>query len=171
VNPSRWRVRARVIVTAVAVALLLVGLGGAGLTSYQNGRAWEERAGREAVRADAAERRAGELREQLDASEARVDDLQERMNDLADEKANAEDQREILRVYAKRYKELTDLAGGVSLDLSSCIAQLADAMSMLGNPYASPTYFDLAVSDCRTALDNSETLQQLIAEMPKPPES
>jgi hypothetical protein len=171
VNPIRWRVRARAVVVGVAVSVLVMGAGGAVLASYQNGRAWEDRAGKEAVRADAAERRAGALREQLDASEGRVDDLQERMSDLADEKANAEDQREILRVYAKRYKELTDLAGGVSADLSSCIGQLADAISTLGNPYASPTYFELAVSDCRTALDNSQTLQQLISEMPKPPDS
>jgi chromosome segregation ATPase len=164
------RIRPRVIIM-VAITLFVMATGSSAVMSYQNGRAWEDRADWQANRGDAAERQARELRRQLDASESRVSNLQQRMRDLANEKANAEDQREILRVYAKRYKELTEVAGGVSAELSSCITQLAEAISLLDNPYVSSTYFDLAVSDCQRALDNSETLQALIAEMPKPPES
>ena len=92
------------------------------------------------------------------------------LRDLADEKAQAEDQREILRVYAKRYRELTEVAGSVSAELSSCIGQLADAMALIGNPYATGI-LSQAVSDCRTALDDSQTLQGLIDSMPEPPGS
>ena len=47
----------------------------------------------------------------------------ERQQQVADEKAQAEDQREILLVYAKRYRELTEVAGSVSAELSSCIGR------------------------------------------------
>ena len=159
------------LVAGIAVALLVAIASTAAVVSYRNGRAWEQRAGRQAARADVAERQAGALGVQLDASEARVGDLQRRMSDLADEKAQAEDQREILRVYARQYHQLTGAAGGVSAELTSCIGQLAEAMALIGNPYISSTYLDQAISDCRTALDHSQTLQDLIAGMPKPPSS
>jgi chromosome segregation ATPase len=159
------------LVAGITVALLLVLASTAAAVSYRNGRAWEQRAARQAARADVAERRAGELGRQLDASEARVRDLQQRMRDLADEKAQAEDQREILRVYAKQYHQLTEAAGSVSAELTSCIGQLADAMALIGNPYVSSGYLDQAVSDCRTALGHSQTLQELIASIPRPPGS
>jgi hypothetical protein len=157
-------------VAAVALAVLLVAAAVSAGVSFRNGRAWERRAGQQATRADGAERRAAELSGQLDTSEATVDRLQGRLRDLADEKAQAEDQREILRVYAKRYRELTEVAGSVSAELSSCIGQLADAMSLIGNPYATGI-LSQAVSDCRTALDDSQTLQGLIDSMPEPPGS
>jgi hypothetical protein len=157
-------------IAAVGLALLLVAAAVSAGLSYRNGRAWERRAGQQAARADGAERRAAELRGQLDTSEATVDRLQGRMRDLADEKAQAEDQREILRVYAKRYRELTEVAGSVSAELSSCIGQLADAMALLGDPYATGI-LSQAASACRTALDDSQTLQALIDSMPEPPGS
>jgi hypothetical protein len=155
-------------VAAIGLAVLLVAASVSAVLSYRNGRAWERRAGQQAARADGAERRAAELRGQLDKSESRVDQLQRRMGDLADEKAQAEDQREILRVYAKQYRQLTQVAGSVSAELSSCIGQLADAMALIGNPYA-VGYLDQAARDCRTALDDSQTLQALIDSMPEPP--
>jgi flagellar motility protein MotE (MotC chaperone) len=155
---------------AVALAILLVAAAVSAGVSYRNGRAWERRAGQQAARADGAERRAAELRGQLDKSESTVDRLQRRMRDLADEKAQAEDQREILRVYTKQYRELTEVSGSVSAELSSCIGQLADAMALIGDPYATGI-LSQAVSDCRTALDDSQTLQALIESMPEPPGS
>jgi geranylgeranyl pyrophosphate synthase len=166
--PPRSGRMARIAV--VALLLLVVAATVSAVASYRNGRAWERRAGQQAARADGAERRAGELRGQLDESEATVDRLQGRMRDLADEKAQAEDQREILRVYAKRYRELTEIAGSVSAELSSCIGQLADAMALIGNPYATGI-LSQAVDDCSTALDDSQTLQALIESMPEPPGS
>ena len=157
-------------VAVVGLALLLAAAAASAGLSWRNGRAWERRAGQQAARADGAELRAAELRGQLDTSEATVDRLRQRMRDLADEKAQAEDQREILRVYAKRYRELTEVAGSVSAELSSCIGQLADAMALLGDPYATGI-LSQAVSDCRTALDDSQTLQSLIDSMPEPPGS
>ena len=166
--PRRSGRMARVAV--VALLLLVVAATVSAVVSYRNGRAWERRAGQQAARADGAERRAAELRGQLDESEATVDRLQRRLRDLADEKAQAEDQREILRVYAKRYRELTQIAGSVSAELTSCIGQLADAMSLIGNPYATGI-LSQAVDDCTTALDDSQTLQALIESMPEPPGS
>jgi TolA-binding protein len=156
---------------AAGLAALLLAAGASAVLSYRNGRAWERRAGQQAARAEGAERRAGELRGQLDKSEASVAQLQGRIDDLADEKAQAEDEREILRVYAKRYQQLTQAAGSVTDELSTCIGELADAMSLIGNPYASSGYLDQAVDDCRTALDDSQTLEDLIESMPQPPGS
>ena len=157
-------------IAAVGLAVLLVAASVAAAVSYRNGRAWERRAGQQAARADGAERRATELGGQLDRSESRVEELQARMRDLADEKAQAEDEREILRVYAKRYRELTEIAGSVSTELTSCIGQLADAMTLIGNPYAYGI-LDQAVAVCETALDDSQSLQALIESMPPPPGS
>ena len=106
-----------------SIPVLLVAAAVSAGLSFRNGRAWERRAGQQAARADGAERRAAELSGQLDTSEATVDRLQGRLRDLADEKAQAEDQREILLVYAKRYRELTEVAGSVSAELSSCIGR------------------------------------------------
>ena len=62
------------------------------------------------------------------------------------------------------------VAAAVSAELSSCIGQLADAMALIGNLYATGI-LSQAVSDCRTALDDSQTLQGLIDSMPEPPGS
>jgi chromosome segregation ATPase len=156
---------------AAGLAALLVAAGAATVLSYRNGQAWERRASQQTARAEGAERRADELRGQLDKSEANVAQLQRRIDDLADEKAQAEDEREILRVYAERYQQLTRAAGSVTDELSTCIGELADAMSLIGNPYASSSYLDQAVADCQTALDDSQTLQDLIESMPQPPGS
>jgi TolA-binding protein len=156
---------------AAGLVALLVATGAATVLSYRNGQAWERRAGQQTARAEGAERRADELRGQLDKSEANVAQLQHRIDDLADEKAQAEDEREILRVYAERYQQLTRAAGSVTDELSTCIGELADAMSLIGNPYASSGYLDQAVADCQTALDDSQTLQDLIESMPEPPGS
>jgi TolA-binding protein len=164
---TRWR---RWLAAGLA-SLLVVTVAATAVRSYRNGQAWERRAGQQATRADAAERRATELRGQLDTSEASVQQLQRRIDDLADEKAQAEDEREILRVYAKQYRELTQTAGSVTDELAVCISELADAMSLIGNPYASTSYLDQAVDDCQTALDDSQTLQDLIESMPQPPGS
>jgi hypothetical protein len=162
-RPTLWRW------LAAGLAVLLVAAGTSAVLSYRNGQAWERRAGQQATRAEAAERRATELRGQLDKSEASVDRLQRRIDDLADEKAQAEDEREILRVYAEQYQDLTHTAGSVTDELAVCISELANAMSLIGNPYASTSYLDQAVDDCRTALDDSQTLQDLIGSMPPPP--
>ena len=154
---------------AAGLVVVVVAAGTSAVLSYRNGRAWERRANQQAGRAEAAEQRAGELRGQLDTSEASVDRLQRRIDDLADEKAQAEDEREILRVYAKQYRELTQTAGSVTDELAVCISELANAMSLIGNPYASTGYLDQAVDDCQTALDDSQTLQDLIESMPQPP--
>jgi hypothetical protein len=168
-DPMSHGSRMRRTAAAGLAALVVAAAISAGL-SYRNGRAWERRAGQQAARADGAERRAAELRGQLDRSESTVGRLQTRIRDLADEKAQAEDEREILRVYAKRYRQLNQVAGSVSAELTSCIGQLADAMALIGNPYATG-YLDQAVRDCTTALDDSQTLQELIDSMPEPPGS
>jgi hypothetical protein len=164
-GPSR---RFRLVV-GIAVALLLAITSTSAALSFRNGRAWERRAGSQAARADRAERQAELLGSQLDASEAKVGDLQQRMTDLADEKAQVEDQREVMRLYAKRYQEVTKAAGAVTAELTTCISELADAMSALADPYASTSYLDQAVADCRRALDDSQALQTLIDGMPAPP--
>jgi TolA-binding protein len=164
-RPGWWRW------LAAGLAVLLVAAAASAVLSYRSGRAWERRAGQQTARAEAAERRAAELKGQLDKSEATVAQLQRRIDDLADEKAQAEDEREILRVYAKRYQQLTQAAGSVTDELSTCIGELADAMSLIGDPYASTGYLDQAVDDCKTALDDSQTLQDLIDSMPPPPGS
>jgi hypothetical protein len=166
-GPSR---RTRLLVW-IAMALLLAVTSTSAAWSFRNGRAWEQRAGVQAARADRAERQADLLGTQLDASEAKVGDLQQRMGDLADEKAQAEDEREVLRVYAKRYQQLTTSAGTVTSELTTCIGELADAMAALADPYASTAYLDQAVTDCRQALDHSQALQELIDGMPPPPGS
>jgi TolA-binding protein len=164
-RPGWWRW------LAAGLAALLLAAAASAVLSYRSGQAWERRAGQEAARAERAERRAAELRGQLDRSEASVAQLQHRIDDLADEKAQAEDEREILRVYAKRYQQLTRAAGSVTDELSTCIGELADAMSLIGDPSASTGYLDQAVDDCRTALDDSQTLKELIDSMPPPPGS
>jgi septal ring factor EnvC (AmiA/AmiB activator) len=148
----------------VAALLLVVLAVVAAAISFNNGRAWQDRARRQEARATTAERQAAALRVQLDRSEAAVRDLQSRMGALADEKAQVEDQREGLRVYARNYKQLIQMAGDVSTDLTTCITELARAMA---DPYSSYS-LSYAVSYCERALDNYGQLQQVIDGLPTP---
>jgi hypothetical protein len=149
----RWPVP----VIAGIAALILVVTGVCALVSWRHGAAWQRRAQQQEARALTAERRAGDLRKQLNASEADVARLQQRTNALANEKAQAEDEREILRVTAKQYGQLTARADAVSAELTGCIGALAGSM---GAPDAGS--LDLALDTCERALDDYAALEALI---------
>ena len=163
---ARERRRWPVGVLAGLAALAVVVAGSSALVSWRNGSAWERRAAQQETRAVTAEGRARELHKQLNTSEAQVAALQRRTNSLANEKAQAEDEREILRVYAKQYRNLTVRADSVSSELTSCIGQLA---GILGDPYASYGVFSTALDGCERALADYRALQALIDSIPPPP--
>jgi hypothetical protein len=145
-------------VAAVLAALITLVASGSALQSYRNGRAWESRA-------VVAERQVVTLSEQLEKSESAVGSLTDRTRDLADEKAKAEDEREALRLYARKHAELTRAAGGVSQQLTACIEQLAGSSGMAS------WQLEQTVADCREALADYQTLQSLIDSMPATPEA
>jgi hypothetical protein len=146
-----------VVAAAVLAAAITLTASGSALVSWRNGQAWE-------TRAVAAERQVTDLNAQLDKSEGAVGSLTTRTRDLADEKAKAEDEREALRLYAKKHAELTRAAGGVSQQLTACIEQLASSAG------AASWQVDQTVQDCRDALADYQTLQSLIDSMPATPE-
>jgi hypothetical protein len=146
-----------VVAAAVLAAAITLTAGGSALVSWRNGQAWE-------TRAVAAERQVADLNAQLDKSEGAVGSLTTRTRDLADEKAKAEDEREALRLYAKKHAELTRAAGGVSQQLTACIEQLASSAG------AASWQVDQTVKGCREALADYQTLQSLIDSMPATPE-
>lgn len=155
------------VVLAVAVLGALAGTSWLAWTNYRAGEEWRRQAA--AAKADVArltdanetlESDLEELGESLRRSEADVSLLEERVSRAADEKARAEDEREMANAYAERVTEIAVAYDEVAQWFSACRAEQSVVTTMVfdfedyylaGQTYLISTQIDQAAETCSTA--------------------
>lgn len=106
-----WQIISGVLAIALVAAVIITA------TNADNGSQWKKRA-------NTAESLAHQMQTKLAASEAASKDLKARTITLANEKAQAEDDRTITKINQK-------IASGISTKLDSCTADLQDLFSKI----------------------------------------
>lgn len=106
-------------------------------------------------------------RSNLDETREEVSELKERLGEVANEKAQEQDEKEAANAIAAELTQIAEFAAMISYDLESCIdytALIAQAALDLGNGVSlSSSYVDTLIADttetCRTARSNAADLR------------
>jgi predicted nuclease with TOPRIM domain len=108
---------------ALGLAVVVVGsMGAATYVSYRNGEKWKDRS-------QEWQRRAGDLRTRLTSSEADAEALQNRLDGLANEKAQAQDERNAAETERDLYGGLAVLATDAAVDVAACQRIISETLS------------------------------------------
>jgi hypothetical protein len=142
--------RLRNVVLAGVVGLLAAAAAAGialSIVNYRRATTWEDRA-------DASEARAQDLGGQLTASEADRAELQVRIDELAAEKAKAEDEQRVTEAQRDTAYYIIGLAEAFSADAGQCVSDL-DAVVVAVLNFYPPAYvgalYDQAVASCAVA--------------------
>lgn len=168
-RPWRW------IVTVVLLVLLLGGAGYAGVYLYQTSQAWEERA-EEYLRASqglgaelaTSETALAGARSELEAVRAQLATAQTRIVELADEKAQLGDDREVQRQLVDYQQRISEAAGQVALALDQCVQGQNQLIGYMENAAQyDPAELEQFGTDvqalCQAATDANAALQRELA--------
>ena len=104
------------------MAVLVASSGAAAYVSYTNGTKWKDSS-------QEWQRRARDLRAQLTSSEADAEALQDRLDGLANEKAQAQDERNAAETERDLYEGLAVLATEAAVDVAACQSIVSDTLS------------------------------------------
>ena len=147
---------------ALGVVVVLLGsMGAATYVSYTNGEQWKDSS-------QEWQARAGDLREQLTSSEADAEALQVRLGGLANEKAQAQDERNAAETERDLSEGLATLATAAAVDVAACQAIVSDALtatiSQLGSEIVAWEYLESMVSQIDTTCGVAEQSYQQFAD-------
>lgn len=170
-RPRRRRRGARRALTVTLCVLVLV-LGGLVLHLYRTTTAWQDRAEEyrgaaedlgEQVATGRAELEGA--RSELDAVRAQLATAQQRIVELADEKAQLGDDREVQRQLVDYQQRVSDAAGDVALALDQCVQGQDQLIAYLQRPElydpAQLEEYGTGVSAlCQAATDANAALQR-----------
>lgn len=168
-RPWRW------IVTVVLLVLLLGGAGYAGVYLYQTSQAWQERS-EEYLRASqglgeelaTSETALAGARSELEAVRAQLATAQTRIVELADEKAQLGDDREVQRQLVDYQQRISEAAGQVALALDQCVQGQNQLIGYMENAAQyDPAELEQFGTDvqalCQAATDANAALQRELA--------
>lgn len=147
---------------AIGMAVVIVGSSGAATyVSYTNGEQWKDRS-------QEWQSRAGDLRERLTASEADAEALQARLDGLANEKAQAQDERNAAETERDLYEGLAALAADAAVDVAACQSIVSETLSatisQLGNEFAAWEYLESMVAEIDSTCSVAEQSYEQFAD-------
>jgi hypothetical protein len=170
------RRRAVTTATLVLLVLLVLGLATSTVHLYRTSTAWEDRAGAYLQDARALGEELATTRAALDGTESELEGVraqlataQGRIVELADEKAQIGDDREVQRQLVDYQQRVSEAAGQVALALDQCVQGQQELIGYLQNTVTGAALYDPAELErfrtdveqlCQTASEANIALQR-----------